>query len=50
MNPSRNVAILIFDEGEVLDFCGPFSEKMADGFRERYAKDVTKKVTKVESV
>ncbi len=24
MNPSRNVAILIFDEVEVLDFCGPF--------------------------
>ena len=24
MNQSRNVAILIFDEVEVLDFCGPF--------------------------
>jgi transcriptional regulator GlxA family with amidase domain len=24
MTPSRNVAILIFDEVEVLDFCGPF--------------------------
>ena len=24
MNSSRNVAILIFDEVEVLDFCGPF--------------------------
>jgi len=24
MNPLRNVAILIFDEVEVLDFCGPF--------------------------
>ena len=24
MIPPRNVAILIFDEVEVLDFCGPF--------------------------
>ncbi len=24
MNPTRSVAILLFDDVEVLDFCGPF--------------------------
>ena len=34
MNHSRNVAILIFDEVEVLDFCGPFEVFSVTGRRE----------------
>jgi transcriptional regulator GlxA family with amidase domain len=34
MNRSRNVAILIFDEVEVLDFCGPFEVFSITGERE----------------
>ena len=34
MEPSRNVAILIFDEVEVLDFCGPFEVFSVTGRRD----------------
>jgi transcriptional regulator GlxA family with amidase domain len=34
MNQSRNVAILIFDEVEVLDFCGPFEVFSVTGRRD----------------
>jgi transcriptional regulator GlxA family with amidase domain len=34
MNHSRNVAILIFDEVEVLDFCGPFEVFSVTGRRD----------------
>ncbi len=35
MNASRNVAILIFDDVEVLDFCGPFEVFAATGRHNR---------------
>ena len=34
MEPKRNVAILIFDEVEVLDFCGPFEVFGVTGYKE----------------
>jgi transcriptional regulator GlxA family with amidase domain len=36
MNRSRNVAILIFDEVEVLDFCGPFEVFSVAGSGENF--------------
>jgi transcriptional regulator GlxA family with amidase domain len=35
MNTTRNLAILIFDDVEVLDFCGPFEAFSATGQNER---------------
>ena len=34
MHPPRNVAILVFDDVEVLDFCGPFEVFSVTGIQD----------------